>query len=94
MPSQTRTRRFVGLTAFFAFHLVLAAGAMAQDESKLVMEKLAAQVRVMSVQGGFFHNTATGGPLGGSNLPAAIGGVFAISGSGYGANGIMVGARR
>ena len=31
MPSQTRTRRFVGLTAFFAFQLVLAAGAMAQD---------------------------------------------------------------
>jgi hypothetical protein len=50
--------------------------------------------RVMSVQGGFFHNTATGGPLSASNLPAAMGGIFAISGTNYGANGIMVGARR
>jgi len=50
--------------------------------------------RLMSVQGAFFHNTATGGALSSSNLPAAIGGQFAVQGPAYGANGIMVGSRR
>jgi hypothetical protein len=50
--------------------------------------------RLMSVQGAFFHNTATGGALSASNLPAAIGGQFAVQGPAYGANGIMVGSRR
>ena len=49
--------------------------------------------RLMSVQGAFFHNTATGGPLSASNLPAAVGGIFAVQGPAYGANGIMVGRR-
>jgi hypothetical protein len=44
----------------------------------------------MSVQGAFFHN---GTPTS-SNLPAAIGGQFAVQGPAYGANGIMVGSRR
>jgi hypothetical protein len=46
--------------------------------------------RLMSVQGAFFHN---GTPTS-SNLPAAIGGQFAVQGPAYGANGIMVGSRR
>jgi hypothetical protein len=50
--------------------------------------------RLMSVQGAFFHNTSTGGTLSSSNLPAAIGGIFAVQGPAYGANGIMVGGRR
>jgi hypothetical protein len=49
--------------------------------------------RLMSVQGAFFHNTATGGALSAANLPAAIGGQFAVQGPAYGANGIMVGRR-
>jgi hypothetical protein len=49
--------------------------------------------RLMSVQGAFFHNTATGGALSAANLPAAVGGQFAVQGSAYGANGIMVGRR-
>jgi hypothetical protein len=50
--------------------------------------------RLMTVQGAFFHNTATGGALSASNLPAAIGGQFAVQGPAYGANGILVGGRR
>jgi hypothetical protein len=46
--------------------------------------------RLMSVQGAFFHN---GTPTS-SNLPAAIGGQFAVQGPVYGANGILVGSRR
>jgi hypothetical protein len=46
--------------------------------------------RLMSVQGAFFHN----GMPSSSNLPAAIGGIFAVQGPSYGANGIMVGSRR
>jgi hypothetical protein len=49
--------------------------------------------RTLSVQGAFFHNLATGGALSSANLPRATGGVFGIAGSGYGANGIFVGAR-
>ena len=52
--------------------------------------------RSLAVQGNFFHNTATGGALSAANLPAAVGGLFAIHNStgSYGANGVLVGARR
>ena len=52
--------------------------------------------RTLAVQGNFFHNTATGGALSAANLPAAVGGLFAIHNSTgtYGANGVLVGARR
>jgi hypothetical protein len=52
--------------------------------------------RSLAVQGSFFHNTATGGALSAANLPAAVGGLFAIHNStgSYGANGVLVGARR
>jgi hypothetical protein len=52
--------------------------------------------RTLAVQGSFFHNTATGGALSAANLPAAVGGLFAIHNSTgtYGANGVLVGARR
>lgn len=46
--------------------------------------------RSMTVQGAFFHN----GIATSQNLPAAIGGQFAVQGPAYGANGIMVGSRR
>ena len=49
--------------------------------------------RTLSVQGAFFHNPATGGPVNSGNLPRATGGVFGITGSNYGANGVFVGAR-
>ncbi|WP_431267336.1 hypothetical protein [Dankookia sp. P2] len=50
----------------------------------------------LSVQGGFYHNPATGGPLANGNLPQATGGQFGVRSSLglYGANGIMVGTRR
>jgi hypothetical protein len=52
--------------------------------------------RSLAVQGSFFHNPATGGALSSANLPAAVGGLFAIHNSTgtYGANGVLVGARR
>jgi hypothetical protein len=52
--------------------------------------------RTLTVQGNFFHNTATAGALSPTNLPAAVGGLFAIHNSTgtYGANGVLVGARR
>jgi hypothetical protein len=52
--------------------------------------------RTLAVQGSFFHNTATGGALSSTNLPAAVGGLFAVHNSTgtYGANGVLVGARR
>jgi hypothetical protein len=52
--------------------------------------------RSLAVQGSFFHNTATGGALSSGNLPAAVGGLFAIHNSTgtYGANGVLVGAHR
>ncbi|WP_458098403.1 hypothetical protein [Roseomonas sp. WA12] len=50
--------------------------------------------RTMAVQGGFFHNPAVGGPVGGAAHPAAVGGAFGVRGPGYGANGIFVGSRR
>jgi len=48
--------------------------------------------RSLAVQGSFFHN---GTPTS-ANLPAAVGGLFAIHNSTgtYGANGVLVGARR
>jgi hypothetical protein len=52
--------------------------------------------RTLGVQGSFFHNPVTGGALSPANLPAAVGGLFAIHNSTgtYGANGVLVGARR
>jgi hypothetical protein len=52
--------------------------------------------RTMAVQGSFFHNPATAGALATGNFPAAVGGLFAIHNSTgtYGANGVLVGARR
>ena len=57
---------------------------------------LGAVGRTLAVQGSFFHNPATGGPVSPGNLPMAVGGQFAIrdAAGGYGANGVMVGARR
>jgi hypothetical protein len=46
--------------------------------------------RSMTVRGAFVHN----GIPASANLPAAIGGQFAVQGPAYGANGIMVGSRR
>jgi hypothetical protein len=54
----------------------------------------AADGRIMSVQGGFFHNPATGGTLSATNHPQAVGGIFGVRGTGYGANGVFVGQRR
>ena len=49
--------------------------------------------RTMAVQGAFFHNPAVGGAVSSGNLPRATGGVFGITGAGYGANGVFVGNR-
>jgi hypothetical protein len=48
---------------------------------------------LLAVQGSFFHNPATGGPVGSSNLPLATGGQFSILGTNWAANGIFVGHR-
>jgi hypothetical protein len=47
--------------------------------------------RTLSVQGGFFHNPPAA--VSNSTLPRATGGVFGITGPGYGANGVFVGTR-
>lgn len=56
--------------------------------------RAAAAGRTMSVQGAFFHDPAIAGPVSSTNHPIATGGVFGITGSNYGANGIFVGSRR